>query len=133
MRLTIVCFLISIMFSSMCRAQTGEGSLFSELPRQDSSIRFDVESSVFIAGTFDKWDATLIFTSADLSTGVLDIKIHADSVDTGPTSHLLDFYAGMGLSSVAVDHFSATHSDFSYAPQVRCPSFDGVSTRIHTG
>lgn len=35
------------------------------------------------AGTFDKWDATLTFTSTDVTTGVLDIKIQADSVDTG--------------------------------------------------
>ena len=36
-----------------------------------------------IKGTFDKWDATLTFTSTDATTGVLDIKIQADSVDTG--------------------------------------------------
>jgi polyisoprenoid-binding protein YceI len=34
-------------------------------------------------GTFDKWDAALTFTSPDVSTGVLDLKIQADSVDTG--------------------------------------------------
>jgi polyisoprenoid-binding protein YceI len=38
---------------------------------------------VAIDGTFDKWDASLTFTSPDLSTGVLDIKIQADSVNTG--------------------------------------------------
>jgi len=32
---------------------------------------------------FDKWDASLTFKSPDVSTGVLDIKIQADSVDTG--------------------------------------------------
>jgi polyisoprenoid-binding protein YceI len=42
-----------------------------------------VKSSVAIAGTFDKWDATLTFTSPDLTTGVLNIKIQADSVNTG--------------------------------------------------
>ena len=36
-----------------------------------------------IEGTFEKWDATLTFTSTDLATGVLDIKIQAASVDTG--------------------------------------------------
>lgn len=49
----------------------------------ESSIKFDVEASVAIKGTFDKWDATLTFTSPDVSSGVLDIKIQADSVDTG--------------------------------------------------
>ena len=32
---------------------------------------------------FDKWDATLTFTSPNINTGVLDIKIQANSVDTG--------------------------------------------------
>jgi polyisoprenoid-binding protein YceI len=36
-----------------------------------------------IKGTFDKWDASLTFTSRDLATGVLNIQIQADSVDTG--------------------------------------------------
>jgi polyisoprenoid-binding protein YceI len=35
------------------------------------------------AGTFDKWDATVTYTSADVTTGVLDIKIQADSVNSG--------------------------------------------------
>jgi polyisoprenoid-binding protein YceI len=49
----------------------------------ESSIKFDVEASVAIKGKFDKWDASLTFKSPDVSTGVLDIKIQADSVDTG--------------------------------------------------
>ena len=36
-----------------------------------------------IAGKFDKWDATLTFTSPDETTGVLEITIQAASVDTG--------------------------------------------------
>ena len=36
-----------------------------------------------IEGKFDKWEATLTFPSTDGTTGVLDIKIHADSVNTG--------------------------------------------------
>src|ERR1700758_1098337 len=54
-----------------------------EVTTVQSSIKFDVEASVAIKGTFDKWDATLKFTSPDLSTGVLEIKIQAASVDTG--------------------------------------------------
>jgi polyisoprenoid-binding protein YceI len=42
-----------------------------------------VKASVDIAGKFDKWDASLTFTSPDETTGVLEIKIQADSVDTG--------------------------------------------------
>jgi len=48
-----------------------------------STIQFSVKSSVSITGKFDKWDATLKFTSPDIKTGVLDIKIQAASVDTG--------------------------------------------------
>jgi polyisoprenoid-binding protein YceI len=50
---------------------------------QDSSVKFFVKASVALEGTFDKWDATLTFTSPDVTTGVLDIKIQADSVNTG--------------------------------------------------
>ena len=53
------------------------------IAREDSAIRFYVKASVPLAGTFDKWDATLKFTSANLSTGSLRIKIQAASVNTG--------------------------------------------------
>jgi polyisoprenoid-binding protein YceI len=49
----------------------------------ESKIQFDVQASVAIKGTFDRWDAALTFASPDINTGVLDIKIQADSVDTG--------------------------------------------------
>jgi len=42
-----------------------------------------VKASVALTGNFDKWDATLVFTSTDVTTGVLDIKIQAASVNTG--------------------------------------------------
>jgi polyisoprenoid-binding protein YceI len=38
---------------------------------------------VSIEGTFDKWKATLTFRTPDASTGVLDIKVQAASVNTG--------------------------------------------------
>ena len=50
---------------------------------EESTIKFYVKSSVNIEGHFDKWDATLTFTSPKLSTGVLDIKIQAATVNTG--------------------------------------------------
>ena len=50
---------------------------------EGSVVNFNVSASVAIAGKFDKWDATLVFTSRELSTGVLDIKIDAASVNTG--------------------------------------------------
>jgi polyisoprenoid-binding protein YceI len=49
----------------------------------DSSVKFYVKASVKLVGTFDKWDSTLTFTSPDVTTGVLNINIQADSVNTG--------------------------------------------------
>ena len=49
----------------------------------ESAIKFDVKASVAIVGKFDKWDATLTFTTPEVSTAVLDIKIQAATVDTG--------------------------------------------------
>jgi polyisoprenoid-binding protein YceI len=48
-----------------------------------SSVTFKVKASVPIQGRFDKWTSTLTFTSPDISTGVFDIKVDANSVDTG--------------------------------------------------
>ncbi|HSZ00991.1 MAG TPA: YceI family protein [Terriglobales bacterium] len=79
MRLTVLCLLASAMFPSLSRAQVPVFKFTTE----DSSVKFAVKASVAINGTFDKWDATLTFASTDVSTGVLDIKIQADSVNTG--------------------------------------------------
>ena len=54
-----------------------------EITPVKSTIKFSVKASVAIEGVFDKWAATLTFTSPDVTTGVLDIKIQAASVDTG--------------------------------------------------
>jgi polyisoprenoid-binding protein YceI len=53
------------------------------ISKEESSFKFAVKSSIPVAGTFEKWDATLTFGSADVTTAVLDIKIQADSVNTG--------------------------------------------------
>jgi polyisoprenoid-binding protein YceI len=79
MRLAILCFLAFAGFPSVSRAQA---PVF-KITHEDSSIKFFVKASVAIAGTFDKWDASLTFTSPELATAVLDIKIQADSVNTG--------------------------------------------------
>jgi polyisoprenoid-binding protein YceI len=50
---------------------------------EESTIKFYVKASVALVGNFDKWDATLAFTSPDVTSGVLDIKIQADTVHTG--------------------------------------------------
>jgi polyisoprenoid-binding protein YceI len=48
-----------------------------------STVTFNVKSSVSIVGKFDNWDATLTFTSPEVTSGVLDIKVQAASVNTG--------------------------------------------------
>jgi polyisoprenoid-binding protein YceI len=79
MRFAILCLLASAVFAPLGRAQV---PVFVITPEQ-STVSFYVKSSVDIKGQFEKWDATLTFTSAKASTGVLDIKIQAASVNTG--------------------------------------------------
>jgi polyisoprenoid-binding protein YceI len=79
MRLAVVCLVVSLVLPSLSRAQAPAFVITPE----DSSIKFFVKSSVALEGTFEKWDSTLTFTSPDVSTGVLDVKIQADSVNTG--------------------------------------------------
>jgi polyisoprenoid-binding protein YceI len=79
MRTAIFCLLASVVFPSLTRAQA---PVFVITP-VESTIKFHVKASTTIAGKFDKWDASLTFTSADETTGVLEVKIQADSVDTG--------------------------------------------------
>ena len=57
--------------------------VFTITPPPQSTVKFSVKASVAIDGTFDKWGATLTFASTDVTTGVLDIKIQAASVNTG--------------------------------------------------
>jgi polyisoprenoid-binding protein YceI len=78
-RISTLCLLASAGFSSLIRAQA---PVF-EITPLDSSIKFHVKSSTTIAGKFDKWDASLTFTSPEETTGVLEITIQAASVDTG--------------------------------------------------
>jgi polyisoprenoid-binding protein YceI len=72
------------MFQAVSRAQVPDLKVpVFKITTEDSSVKFAVKASVAINGTFDKWDATLTYPSTDVTTGVLDIKIHADSVNTG--------------------------------------------------
>ena len=80
MRLTVLCLLASALLPSASRAQA---PVFTISPPDDSTIKFAVKASVSLEGNFDKWDATLTFTSPDVTTGVLDVKIQADTVNTG--------------------------------------------------
>ncbi len=79
MKFTVLCLLVSAMLPFVSRAQA---PVFAITPEQ-SDVKFFVKASVAIDGKFSKWDATLTFPSTDATSGVLDIKIYADSVDTG--------------------------------------------------
>jgi polyisoprenoid-binding protein YceI len=54
-----------------------------EVTPVESTVRFGVDSSVPIKGTFDQWNASMKFSSTDVRSGVLEIEIQADSVNTG--------------------------------------------------
>src|SRR5260221_12629618 len=79
MRLAVLSLVAFAVLPSVTR---GQAPVFEITPLH-SSIKFDVKASINIAGKFDKWDATLTFTSPDETTGVLEIIIQAASVDTG--------------------------------------------------
>jgi len=79
MRLAIFCLVASALLPSLSQAQV---PVFV-ITQQDSTIKFDVKASVAIDGTFDKWTATVKFSSPDATAGALDIEIQAASVDTG--------------------------------------------------
>jgi len=79
MRLAVFCLIASTALPSLGQAQV---PVFA-ISQEGSSVRFSVKASVAIEGTFDKWEATMTFPSTDVTTGVLDIKIQAASVNTG--------------------------------------------------
>ena len=74
---------LNLLFSAVGRAQAPSDVPVFKLTHEGSTVSFSIESSMKLAGTFDKWDATLTFTSTDVTTGILDVKIDAASVDTG--------------------------------------------------
>lgn len=79
MRSILLALCASALLASVAQAQV---PVF-EISQAGSTVQFSVKASVAIEGKFDKWEATLTFPSTDVTTGVLDIKIHADSVNTG--------------------------------------------------
>ena len=82
-RLILFCLLASAFPPSATWAQgPTEIPVFKIVP-EESAIHFSVKASAPVDGTFDKWHATLTFTSPDVTTGVLDIRIQASSVNTG--------------------------------------------------
>jgi polyisoprenoid-binding protein YceI len=81
MRLAALWLLVSTMLPSVSLAQD-QVPVFTVTP-EESDVKFFVKASVAIDGKFNKWEATLTFPSTDVTSGVLDVKIYADSVNTG--------------------------------------------------
>jgi len=79
---TLVALSLAVLGLAASATRAQEAPVF-EISQQDSSIKFSVQASVAIDGTFDKWNATLKFASPDVTSGVLDVEIQADSVNTG--------------------------------------------------
>lgn len=79
LRMAVLCLLASAALPSLSQEQIPVFAIATE----ESKITFYVKASVDLEGTFDKWDATMKFTSPDVTTGVLDIQIQAASVNTG--------------------------------------------------
>src|SRR5215469_5314531 len=90
--------LASAMLPAIGRA---EAPVFT-IARGDSSIKFHVNASIALDGTFDTWTGTLTFSSADVTTAVLDLEVQAASVDTG---------SGLKNSTLKSDDFFAVDQD----------------------
>ena len=80
--LGLMAFLL-VAFPSGAQAPAGVPVFEVTPPAGGFKITFNVVASVPIAGVFEKWEATLKFTSPDVTTGVLDLKVDAASVNTG--------------------------------------------------
>jgi len=80
MRIALFCFFVSALLAPPTRAQDVP---IVDIDHKLSTIKFYVKASVALAGKFDKWEGKLTFASIDPTTAVLDLKIEADSVDTG--------------------------------------------------
>ena len=76
----------TLVFSAVTQAQSQDVAPIFKITPLQSRVTFYVKSSVKLEGIFEKWGATLVFTSTDASTGVLEIKIQADSVNSGSKS-----------------------------------------------
>jgi polyisoprenoid-binding protein YceI len=79
MRLALLTLLTVALLPLPTHAQV---PVFKTTP-EESSIKFYVKASVALVGDFDKWKASLTFSSRDVTTAVLDIQIQAATVNTG--------------------------------------------------
>jgi polyisoprenoid-binding protein YceI len=83
MKKRLIFLAVIAMFVAFAPAAVRAQAPIVEIVPDGSYVKFNVKASVKLEGKFDKWDASLVFTSPDETTGVLTINIQADSVDTG--------------------------------------------------
>jgi len=79
MQLGVVCLFALTVLASLGRAEVP----VIVITHDASTIKFYVKASVALVGTFDEWNSTLTYASPDATTGILDIRIQAASVNTG--------------------------------------------------
>ena len=116
---------VTPLFSFVTQAQSSTEAPVYEITRVESKIDFAVRASISLEGTFQKWKATLTFALPDISTGVLDVQIQADSVSTG--SHMKDGkLRGKDFFYVKKDPYITFHS--TKIQQTGPHTFDVVGT-----
>jgi polyisoprenoid-binding protein YceI len=79
MRPYTLSFVVAALLPSL---SSGQVPIF-KVVTPESKITFNVKASVALVGAFDKWDASLRFSSPYVESGVLEIKMQAASVNTG--------------------------------------------------
>jgi polyisoprenoid-binding protein YceI len=107
LRSTILGFFVTLVVAFAAEAQTDVPVI--QISKEGSSVRFAVKASVSIEGTFDEWEATITYPSRDVEAGVLDIKIQADSVNTG-SGMKNDKLKGKDFFNVKEDPYITFHS-----------------------
>lgn len=105
------CVLCSVLLFSAAGAFAQQPPTF-DIQTVNSKVTFFVKSSVTLEGTFQKWGATMKFTSNKASSGKLEIRIQAESVDTGN---------GMKNKTLKGDDFFAVEKN---------PEISFVSTKV---
>jgi polyisoprenoid-binding protein YceI len=107
LRSSILGFFVTLVVAFAAEAQTDVPVI--QISKEGSSVRFAVKASVSIEGTFDEWEATITYPSRDVEAGVLDIKIQADSVNTG-SGMKNDKLKGKDFFNVKEDPYITFHS-----------------------
>jgi polyisoprenoid-binding protein YceI len=82
-QIVIVCLAALSLLPTPSGAQAPVAVPVFKITPIESKIKFHVEASVALEGTFDKWEASLTFTSPAAESAVLAVQIQAASVNTG--------------------------------------------------